>query len=172
MSILERQDHTKSLVRGAIIAAIYAALTLALAPISYGAGQLRVAEALTVLPFVMPRSAVPGLFVGCLLANLFGGGGIWDIVFGAVDGALPPSPVGPAAPRCAQRRGGGNGALCSVLCRQRHSDLADHGAGGRGAVFGLLWAGTCAAPLCGDQVPLVAREELSPFGKGRHTDET
>lgn len=83
MSILERQDHTKSLVRGAIIAAIYAALTLALAPISYGAGQLRVAEALTVLPFVMPRSAVPGLFVGCLLANLFGGGGIWDIVFGS-----------------------------------------------------------------------------------------
>ena len=70
-------------MRGAAIAAIYAALTLALAPISYGAVQVRVSEALTVLPFFMPHSAVPGLFLGCLLANFLGGAGIWDVIFGS-----------------------------------------------------------------------------------------
>ena len=63
---------TNSLTRGAIIAALYAALTLLLAPISYGEVQFRLAEALTVLPVVLPE-AVPALAVGCLLANILGG---------------------------------------------------------------------------------------------------
>jgi len=71
------------IARGAIIAALYAALTLALAPISFGLVQFRVAEALTVLAFYTP-AAVPGLFVGCLLANIIGGLGIIDIVFGSL----------------------------------------------------------------------------------------
>ena len=66
-----------------IIAALYAFLTVALAPFSYGVYQVRVAEALTVLPFVYPP-AIIGLFVGCLVANIFGGNGLPDIVFGSL----------------------------------------------------------------------------------------
>jgi len=71
------------LARAAMIAAIYAALTIALAPVSYGPVQFRVAEAMTTLPWLYPEAA-PGLFVGCLIANLFGGQGIWDVVFGSL----------------------------------------------------------------------------------------
>jgi len=72
-----------TLTRGAIIAALYAALTLLLAPISYGEVQFRLAEALTVLPIVLPE-AVPALAVGCLLANILGGCPVYDIVFGSL----------------------------------------------------------------------------------------
>ncbi len=72
----------KFLVRGALIAALYAALTIILEPISYGAIQCRISEALTLLPFFMPE-AIPGLFVGCIVANFYGGFGIADIVFGS-----------------------------------------------------------------------------------------
>jgi uncharacterized membrane protein len=72
----------RSICVGALIAAMYAALTIWLAPISYGPVQVRVSEALTVLPFVEP-SAVWGLFLGCLIANTFGGLGPWDIFFGS-----------------------------------------------------------------------------------------
>lgn len=71
------------MTRIAAIAAIYAVLTIILAPISYGAIQVRVAEALTVLPF-LTVDAVPGLFVGCLAANVYGGLGLSDIVFGSL----------------------------------------------------------------------------------------
>lgn len=54
-----------------IIAAVYAALTLLLPIPQYGGIQFRVAEAMTVLPFLFPE-AVPGLTVGCFLANLLG----------------------------------------------------------------------------------------------------
>ena len=71
------------LARTAMLAAIYAALTIGLAPISYGPLQFRVAEAMTVLPWIYPE-AVPGLFLGCLIANLVGGYGIWDVVCGSL----------------------------------------------------------------------------------------
>lgn len=71
------------ITRIALIAALYAGLTVALAPISYGPLQVRVSEALTVLPIFFPE-AVPGLFLGCLVANIFGGLGIYDIVFGSL----------------------------------------------------------------------------------------
>ncbi|WZL72913.1 QueT transporter family protein [Clostridiaceae bacterium 35-E11] len=73
---------TNFLVQAAFIGAIYAVLTITLAPISYGQIQVRVAEALTVLPMFTP-AAIPGLFVGCIVANIYGGGGIIDIVFGS-----------------------------------------------------------------------------------------
>ncbi len=60
---------TKYLIQGAMIAAIYFVLTYAVAPISSGLLQCRISEALTILPFFTP-AAVPGLFVGCLVANL------------------------------------------------------------------------------------------------------
>jgi uncharacterized membrane protein len=73
----------KNLVRAGLIAAIYTVLCIALQPISYGAIQLRVAEALTVLP-ILYQEAVPGIFIGVLLANIFGGLGLADIVFGSL----------------------------------------------------------------------------------------
>jgi uncharacterized membrane protein len=57
------------IARSACIAALYVALTMLCMPIAYGPVQFRVSEALTVLPLLFPE-AVPGLFVGCLLANL------------------------------------------------------------------------------------------------------
>ena len=71
------------LVQAALIAAIYAVVTYLLAPISYGPVQFRISEALTVLPAVFP-AAVPGLFVGCIISNIVGGFGLWDIVFGSL----------------------------------------------------------------------------------------
>ena len=73
---------TRKLVVSAVTAALYAGLTIALAPISYGAIQFRVAEALCVLPFLIPETAL-GLFVGCLLANLMTGN-VVDIIFGSL----------------------------------------------------------------------------------------
>ena len=73
----------RSLCVSAAITALYAVLTVALAPISYGAIQCRVSEALTILPVLLPE-AIPGLAVGCLIANLFGSATVWDVVFGTL----------------------------------------------------------------------------------------
>ena len=74
---------TRRLARGAVIAALYTALTLLLAPISYGQLQVRLSEAMTLLPILLPE-AVPALAVGCLLSNILGGCTILDIVFGTL----------------------------------------------------------------------------------------
>lgn len=73
----------KYLVRAGMIAALYALLTVALAPISSGLIQCRVSEALSVLPYFTP-AAVPGLFVGCAPANLLTGAPLYDVVFGSL----------------------------------------------------------------------------------------
>ena len=73
---------TRSLCLSALIAALYAALTLLLAPLSYGSLQCRISEAMTILPILLPQ-AIPGLFVGCLIANLYTGV-ITDILFGSL----------------------------------------------------------------------------------------
>ena len=75
--------NTKTLTRAALIASLYAALTLLLQPISYGQIQLRVSEALTLLPVLLPES-IPALAVGCLIANVLGGCTLLDIVFGTL----------------------------------------------------------------------------------------
>ena len=72
-----------NLTQGAVIAALYVVLTLVFAPISFGAMQVRIAEALTILPLFTP-AAIPGLFVGCILANLLGGAIALDVVFGSI----------------------------------------------------------------------------------------
>ncbi len=74
--------YIRYMVEAAIIAAMYAALTI-LIPGGSGQIQIRVSEALTVLAFFTP-AAIPGLFVGCLAANLFVGAGIYDIIFGSL----------------------------------------------------------------------------------------
>ena len=71
------------LTQGAAIAALYVVITLVFAPISFGPIQLRIAEALCILPMFTP-AAIPGLFIGCLLANLIGGGVILDVIFGSL----------------------------------------------------------------------------------------
>lgn len=66
----------------AVIAALYAALTYASYPLSYGLFQLRISEALTILPFFTP-AAIPGLFVGCILSNIGSPNGLIDLFVGS-----------------------------------------------------------------------------------------
>ncbi|MBQ3134021.1 MAG: QueT transporter family protein [Clostridia bacterium] len=78
-------ESLRRLTQAGLIAAVYAALTLCIPVASYGMIQLRLAEVLTILP-VFSAAAVPGLAVGCLLANAlgvcFGLTGAWDLLFG------------------------------------------------------------------------------------------
>lgn len=73
------------LVRSAMLAALYVALTLlsAMLGMSSGAVQVRLSEALCVLP-VFTTAAIPGITVGCFLANLLTGGTIWDLTIGVL----------------------------------------------------------------------------------------
>ncbi len=75
--------NVRKIVFGGVIGGIYAALTLALAPISYGEVQFRIAEALTVLPFFSVFSTW-GLFVGCLISNILSPIGPLDMIFGSL----------------------------------------------------------------------------------------
>lgn len=69
--------------KAAMIGAVYALLTVIFAPISYGMIQVRISEMLMILPF-FTAAAIPGLFVGCIIANIIGGYGILDVVFGSL----------------------------------------------------------------------------------------
>lgn len=82
-----RKFTTRDLTLAAIVAALYAALTLLFPGQSYGYTQLRVSEALTVLPFLFPAAA-PGLAVGCLIANLLSPYGLIDVACGTLATAL------------------------------------------------------------------------------------
>ena len=78
-----RNKNAAFLTQAAMIAAIYVVLTYVFAPISFGEIQVRIAEALTILPLFTP-AAVPGLFIGCLVGNIIGGALLPDIVFGSI----------------------------------------------------------------------------------------
>jgi uncharacterized membrane protein len=73
------------ITQAAAIAAIYVVLTIAIDAfgLANGAIQVRISEALTVLPFFTP-AAIPGLFIGCLLSNFLTGAAIWDVIFGSL----------------------------------------------------------------------------------------
>jgi len=73
--------NIRKIAFSAVIAAVYAALTILLSFMSYGPFQFRIAEALCVLPFFFPFS-IWGLVTGCILANVFSMFGLADIVFG------------------------------------------------------------------------------------------
>ena len=72
--------NTKRLVRAAMVAAIYVVLCLVLAPFSYGAVQVRLAEMLCLLP-VFGAEYIVAVTLGCFLANLLGST-LVDVVFG------------------------------------------------------------------------------------------
>jgi uncharacterized membrane protein len=90
---MNRSRRTRLMVQAALIAALYAALTLLamatpVGALFFGQIQVRIPEALTILPFFTP-AAIPGLFIGCLVSNLVGataglGCGVWDVIFGSL----------------------------------------------------------------------------------------
>lgn len=71
------------LVQAAMIAAIYVVLTLVFSAFSFGQVQVRISEGLTILPYFTP-AAIPGLFIGCLIANTIAGAAVPDIIFGSL----------------------------------------------------------------------------------------
>lgn len=78
-----RNKNVLFMTHAAMIAAIYVVLTYVFAPFSFGEVQIRIAEALTILPVFTP-AAIPGLFIGCLVGNILGGAILPDIIFGSV----------------------------------------------------------------------------------------
>lgn len=68
---------------GAVIAALYVALTFVFQAFASGAVQVRIAEMLAIMPVFTPY-AIPGLAIGCLLANIFTGCLVPDIIFGTI----------------------------------------------------------------------------------------
>jgi len=73
------------ITQAAVIAAIYVVLTLFISAFNLASGaiQVRISEALTILPYFTP-AAIPGLFIGCLLSNYIAGNVIWDVIFGSL----------------------------------------------------------------------------------------
>ena len=78
-----KNKKVQFLTHAAMIAAIYVVLTLVFQAISFGEIQVRIAEALTILPAFTP-AAIPGLFIGCIIGNIFGGSILPDIIFGSL----------------------------------------------------------------------------------------
>lgn len=80
-----KKNQSLSIAQAAIIAAMYVALTMLsnAAGLASGVIQVRISEALCILPFFTPV-AIPGLFVGCLISNILAGGVIWDVIFGSL----------------------------------------------------------------------------------------
>lgn len=73
--------NIKKLIKIAITAALYAACTMAIAPLSYGAIQFRFSEVMTLLAFIDPVY-IPGLVLGCALSNIYSPLGIIDVLVG------------------------------------------------------------------------------------------
>lgn len=68
---MKSQNQLRKLVLCAMLAAVYAVVSLALAPISFGNIQIRIAEALTLLPVLFPE-AIGAVTLGCAITNAVG----------------------------------------------------------------------------------------------------
>ena len=77
------KSSVRPIATAAVIAALYAALTYVSAPLAFGQVQFRLSEILTVLPYFTP-AAIPGLFIGCVLANVASPFGPVDIICGSL----------------------------------------------------------------------------------------
>ena len=82
---MKRNSKAFFVANAGMIAALYVVLTYVanLFGLASGAIQVRLSEALTILP-VFSVAAIPGLTVGCVLANLLTGCAVWDVVFGSL----------------------------------------------------------------------------------------
>ena len=80
-----RDKKVLQITQGAMIAAVYVVMTIFISAFNLASGniQVRISEALCVLPAFTP-AAIPGLWIGCLLANLITGCAIYDVVFGSL----------------------------------------------------------------------------------------
>lgn len=83
---------TKNIVRLALVAAAYAALTVLIQPLSYGPVQFRLSEMLVLLAFYRKDYSI-SLILGCFIANLFSPFGLYDIIFGTLATALAVLPM-------------------------------------------------------------------------------
>lgn len=79
------KNKANFLTQSALIAALYVVLTMISSAFGMSSGviQIRLGEALTVLPYFTP-AAIPGLFIGCIISNIFSQAIIWDVVFGSL----------------------------------------------------------------------------------------
>lgn len=79
------QKKTLQLTRAALIAALYVILTFVAQMFGLASGviQIRLSEALTALPLLY-KEAIPGLWIGCIIANILTGCALWDVVFGSI----------------------------------------------------------------------------------------
>lgn len=80
---MKRNAKVLFMAQAAMIAAIYVVLTIVFASFSFKEIQVRISEALTILPVFTP-AAIPGLSIGCLLSNILGGCIVPDIIFGSI----------------------------------------------------------------------------------------
>lgn len=78
-----RNKRVLFMTQAAMIATIYVVLTVIFAPFSFGQVQVRISEALAILPYFTP-AAIPGLYIGCLIGNIIGGAILPDIIFGSL----------------------------------------------------------------------------------------
>ena len=80
-----KRSNVTSMTQAAMIAALYIVLTFVANALGLASGsiQVRFSEALTILPYFTP-AAIPGLFAGCLLANILTGCALPDIIFGSI----------------------------------------------------------------------------------------
>lgn len=76
-----KDSLVRKITRNAIVAAIYVVMTVAASSISFGAVQIRIAEALVLLCFFR-KDYIFGLTLGCFIANLFSPMLPWDLIFG------------------------------------------------------------------------------------------
>ena len=84
MQSVKRQGspRVRQIAFSAVVGALYAAATVLVEPLSYGLVQFRFAEALCLLPVIAPETVL-GLFIGCLISNLFSPYGLPDIIVGS-----------------------------------------------------------------------------------------
>ena len=78
---MNRSISVKLIVVNAMIASVYAALTLAISPIAYSEIQFRLSKIMVFLAFYN-KKYIPGLVIGCIIANLFSPMGLLDVIFG------------------------------------------------------------------------------------------
>lgn len=80
-----KKNNVLFLTQAAMIAALYVVLTFISNAfgLASGAIQIRLSEALTILPYFTP-AAIPGLFIGCLISNLLTGCALLDVLFGSL----------------------------------------------------------------------------------------